>query len=184
MLAGTGLQVVPGLAAQLGQRRLLRVGADVAADLADLFVRDVDTVVAAEREQQVVAGDPRDLLRLEAAQLGDAVVLVDDVVAGAQIGEALQRTAGRRGGARRALAEDLRVGEQREPEVAPDEATARGRNREDEACRLLTGLEHVRLRAAEQRLLPQRLAAVWKGDDDVELLPQEPIQLVLGLRQS
>src|SRR5919197_794636 len=181
MLAGTGLQVVPGLAAQLGQRRLLRVGADVAADLADLFMRDVDAVVAAEREQQVVARDPCDLLRLEAAQLGDAVVLVDDVVSGAQIGEALQRTAGRSGGARGTLAEDLRVGEQREPEVAPDEPAARGRDREDDAARLLAGLEHVSLRAADKGLLPQGLAAMREGDDDVELLAQEPVELVLGL---
>src|SRR5206468_978665 len=106
------------------------------------------------------ARDPCDLLRLEAAQLGDAVVLVDDVVAGAQVGEALQRAPGRGRRARRALSEDLRVGKERKPEVAPDEAAARGRDREDEAARLLAGLEHMSLRAAEQSLLAQRLAAM------------------------
>ena len=42
-----------------------------------------------------------DLLRLEAEQLADAVVLVDDVVAGAQVGERLERAAEARVGARR-----------------------------------------------------------------------------------
>jgi len=42
-------------------------------------VRDEDAVVAAEAEQEVVAGDAGDLLRLEAEQLGDAVILVNDV---------------------------------------------------------------------------------------------------------
>ncbi len=83
VLARAALQVVPRLAAELRQRRARRVGPDVAADLADLLVRDVDAVVAAEREQQVVARDAGDLLRLEAQKLCDAVVLVHDVVAGA-----------------------------------------------------------------------------------------------------
>jgi hypothetical protein len=44
-------------------------------------VRDVEPVLAAEGEQQVVARDAGDLLRLERLQAADAVVLVDDVVA-------------------------------------------------------------------------------------------------------
>ena len=132
VLARPRLQVVPRLAAELRQRRRPRVGADVAADLADLLVRHVHAVVAAVGEQQVVARDARDLLGLEAEQLRDAVVLVHDVVAGAQVGEALQRAAGRGGRARRPLAEDLRVGKQREAELAPDEAAARRRDGERE----------------------------------------------------
>ncbi len=85
VLARACLQVVPRLAAELRERRRLRVRADVAADLADLLVRDVDTVVAAIGEQEVIARDAGDLLRLEALQLGDAVVLVHDVVAGPQV---------------------------------------------------------------------------------------------------
>ena len=54
---------------------------------------NVEPVVAAEGEEEVVAGDSRDLLRLEAEQLSDAVVLVDDVVARAEVGERLQRAA-------------------------------------------------------------------------------------------
>ena len=92
-LARTALEQLPGLAAELRERGRLRVGADVARDLADLLVRDVEPVLAAEGEEEVVARDAGDLLRLEAEQLADAVVLVDDVVAGAQVGERLERAA-------------------------------------------------------------------------------------------
>jgi hypothetical protein len=184
VLARAGLEVVPGLPAELRERRCLRVGADVAADLADLLVRDEDAVLAAEAEQQVVARDARDLLRLEPEQLRDAVVLVDDVVAGAEVGEGLQRAPGRGGRARRALPEDLRVGEQGQAELAPDEAASRGGDREGQALGLGAVFEDARLDAAEHLLLPQRLAAVRERDDDVELLPEEPVQLVLRLRQA
>ena len=52
-----------------------------------------------------------------------------------------------------------------------------------EPFRRLPRLEHGRVRAAEQRLLAQRLAAMRERDDDVELLPQQAVQLVLGLGQ-
>ena len=71
----------------------LGVGADVLRDLAELLVRDVEPVVAAEGEEEVVARDAGDLLRLEAEQLADPVVLVDDEVAGAQVGERGERAA-------------------------------------------------------------------------------------------
>ncbi len=177
------LEVVPRLAAELRERGRLRVGADVAADLSDLLVRDVDTVVAAEGEQQVVARDAGDFLRLETLELRDPVVLVHDVVARSQVGEALQRPPGRRRRTRRALAKDLRVGEQREPELAPDEAAAGRRDRERQALGRLPGLEQARLGTAEQRLLPQRLSPMREGDDEVEFLAQQAVQLVLGLRQ-
>ena len=89
----------------------LRVGADVARDLADLLVRDVEAVLSAERELKVVARDARDFSRLEAEQLADAVVLVDDVVARAELGEGLERAAGRCCSSARAAAEHLRVGQ-------------------------------------------------------------------------
>ena len=85
------LDQLPGAAAELGQRRRARVRADVAGDLPDLLVRDVEAVVAPEGELEVVARDLRDRSRLEAEELPDAVVLVDDVVAGAQVGERLER---------------------------------------------------------------------------------------------
>src|SRR5207245_2913376 len=79
-LARAGLDQLPGLAAELGQRRRPGVGADVARDLADLLVRNVEPVVAAESDEEIVARDAGDRLRLEAEQLADAVVLVHDVV--------------------------------------------------------------------------------------------------------
>src|SRR5581483_4351473 len=116
-----------------------------------------------------------DLLRLEPEKLRDPVVLVDDVVAGPQVEEARERAP--RGGARprRAPAEDLRVGEERDAEVAPDEPPPRRRDDELEAV--------ADLHAAKQMLLPLGLAAVREGDVDVEALPQEPAELVLGLAE-
>ena len=159
----------------------MRVGADVARDLADLLVRDEDAVVAAEAEQQVVARDAGDLLRLEAEQLRDAVILVHDVVARAQVGEARERATRRRGRTRRPAAEDLRVGQERDPELAPDEAAPRRRDGEGEPGRRLAGAEHSGLDAGEQVPAALRLAAVSEGDDDVEPLPEKAGELVLGL---
>ena len=93
-------------------------------------MRDVEPVVAAEGEEEVVAGDAGDLLRLEPEELADAVVLVDDVVADPQVGERGERPPEPRVGARRPLAEHLRVGQQHQAEVAPDEPAPRRRDRE------------------------------------------------------
>src|SRR5205085_818897 len=120
-LARARLQVIPGLAAELRERGRRSVGADVTRHLPELLVRDVQPVVAAEREQEVVARDARHLLRLEAEQLRDAVILVDDVVAGAQIRERLQGAAADAPLSRRAAPEHLRIRQQNEPEVAPYE---------------------------------------------------------------
>src|SRR5204862_7650134 len=89
-LPGARLDQLPRLAAELRERGRLRVGADVAGELAELLVRDVEPILALERDEQVVAGDRGDLLRLEAEQLADAVVLVDDEVADAELGEGLK----------------------------------------------------------------------------------------------
>ncbi len=112
---------------------------------------DVEAVVALEGEEEVVARDAGDRLRLEAEQLADAVILVDDVVAGAEVGEALERPPEADVRARRALAEDLRVREEDEPEVAQDEAAAGRRDGEHEprlGRELVARLEHGRLDVA------------------------------------
>src|SRR5439155_24129886 len=75
----------PGLAAQLRERRRRAVRADVAADLAQLLMRHVQTVIAAELQIQVVAHHPRHLLGVEADEAADAVVVVYHVVAGPQV---------------------------------------------------------------------------------------------------
>ena len=184
--ARAALEVLPRLAAELRERGRGRVGADVAADLRELLVRDVQAVLALEGEVQVVARDARDLLRLEAEELPDAVVLVDDVVARAQVGEGLERASEPGVGARRPLAEDLDVREEREPEVAPDEAAAR--RADDEAERRIVRerpllLDDVGLDLPEQPLRALRLALVREGDEHAPALPQHAGELGLGLRE-
>src|SRR5207302_2456222 len=152
------LEVLPRLAAELRQRRHRVVGTDVARHLAELLVWDVETVVAAEAEEEVVARDAGDLLRLEAEQLADPMVLVHDVVARAQIGERLERAAADAALPRRPLAEDLRVGQEHEPQVAPDEAAPRRRDREQQlrvARQSVAVLDQARVGAAEEVLLPE-----------------------------
>ncbi len=73
-------------------------------------MRDVQPVVAAKGEEQVVTRDAGDGLRLEPEQPSDAVILVDDVVTEPQIGEALEGLAEARVRSRRALPEDLCIG--------------------------------------------------------------------------
>ena len=63
------------------------VGADVARDLRELVDGHEDLVRALELEVEVVARDAADGLRVEAGEAGDAVVLVNDDVPGAQVGE-------------------------------------------------------------------------------------------------
>jgi hypothetical protein len=115
------------------------------------------------------------------------VILVNDVVAGAQVGEALQRSSEPRVRSWRTLAEDLGIGKQDEPEVAPDEAATGRRNREEQlglVRQRLAGLEQPRLDPAEQVERPQGLAAVRKGDHDPLACPDERTELVLGLCET
>jgi hypothetical protein len=114
------------------------------------------------------------------------VVLVHDEVAGAQVGEGGERAAEPPVGAGRPLAEDLRVGQQHEAELAPDEAAARRGDREAKrgiARQVLPVLEQLGVDAAQQVLLPERLAAMREGDDDALAGAHEGGQLVLGLAQ-
>jgi len=115
------LEQLPGLAAELGESGRLAVGADVARDLADLLVRNVEAIVALEGQQQVVARNAGDLLGLEGLQLADALVFVHHVVARAQVGEGLQRAPDPRRLPGRPLAEDLARRQENETELAPDQ---------------------------------------------------------------
>ena len=89
--AGAGLDRLPALRAERRELRRVAAGADVAGDLGELVGGREDLVLAAVLELEVVAGDPGERLRLEAGEAGDAVVLVDDEVADAQVGEARER---------------------------------------------------------------------------------------------
>ena len=128
--ARPGLDRLPVRAAELVERRGGAGGADVAADLADLVVRDEDAVVPAELEQQVVASDVGDGARLDAGEAGDAVVLVHHEVARAHVEERAEARAGdeaplaRRGADQRAFVDDGEL------EVLGDEALAQRRGDE------------------------------------------------------
>ena len=92
-----------------------------------------DLVRARVLELEVVAGDAGDGLRLEAGEARDAVVLVHDDVAGAQVGERAQAPAaalGRRlaaGALGAAAAEQAVLGDDGEPQARGDEAVAQRR---------------------------------------------------------
>jgi len=78
---------------------------------------------------------------------------MDDVIAGAQVGEALERSAEPRIRSWRTFAEDLCIGEQDETELTPDEAATRRRDREEElglVRQRVAGLEQPRLDPPQQ----------------------------------
>src|SRR5436190_19646835 len=84
---------------------------------------------------------------------------------------------------RRPLAEDLRVRQQHEPELAPDEPAPRGRDGEEELrfARKSRLLQDACLDPTEQVLRAQGLAAVRKRHDDAVPGADEGGELVLGL---
>ena len=185
-LACAALQVLPGLTSELRKCWSVAIGADVSGDLANLLVWNVKAVLAAEGEQQVVARDPGHLLRLERLQATDAVVLVNNVVARPEIGEALERSAQSRIRSRRTLAEDLRVREQDKPVLPPDEASPGGRDREEQLGLIgqgLAGLEQAGIDPPEQVLRPQRLPPVRERHDHALAGAYEGAELVLSLCQ-
>src|SRR3954470_7636026 len=121
------LHRLPRLAAELGERRVAAARADVAADLRELVDRHEDAVGTRELELEVVAGDAADGLRVEPGELRQAVVLVDDDVVGAQVGEGAQRAPPAAGGLRALgppAAEEPVLGDDREAQAGRDEAVA------------------------------------------------------------
>ena len=122
------LDRVPALRAERRELRRVAARADVARDLRQLLGRREDLVVALVLELEVVAGDAGERLRLEAGEAGDAVVLVDDVVADAQVGEGRHRPAAAGRGRRCAAAVDQAAeGDDDEPQLRRDEAVGERR---------------------------------------------------------
>src|SRR5437764_8397542 len=92
-----------------------------------------------------------------------------DVVARAQIGERLKRASTDPPLAGHTAAEDLCVGEQDEPGIAPDEAAARRRDGAEQRRFIRQGLaflEDARLHAPAVMLWAPHFAAVWERADD------------------
>ena len=76
------LQLQPRLATELRQLRLATVGANVARQLANLLVRQIQAVLTTKRKIEVVTGHATDRARLEALKPTNPVVLMHDDVAG------------------------------------------------------------------------------------------------------
>ena len=114
------------------------------------------------------------------------MILVDDVVADAQIGEGLERAPEPRVRARRSLAEDLGVREQRDPEVAPDEPATGGADEERDRRlgRELVGIiADDRLDSPQKALRAERLALVRERHEHTTPLAHHRRELVLRLRE-
>ncbi len=147
-------------------------------------MRHVEAVVAAELEVEVVADDPAHLLRVEADEPADAVVLVHDVVAGAQVGDRRERPPepGRAAGA--AAAQELGGRQHGDALRRRDEAVPQ--RRDDERDARLVGAAparggHVRRDPAEGHVRAPRLAEVGEADEHPVAGPNQRAQLVLGL---
>ena len=182
--AGARLHVLPAFAAERRERRL-GARAGVAAQLRQLVGGDVDPVLALVFEVEVVAADAADLARLEPGEAGDAVVLVDDVVADAQVAEGEAALAGAR---RTLLGAPAPVDEAAErvdgeAQLGADEALAQARLGEGEARvrREAAAVEQGGVEAFEAVARALRLAAVVEGDDRAVAGADQFLQLALGL---
>ena len=150
-------------------------------------MRDIEPIFAFEREEEVVTCDPSDVLRLEAEQAPDAVILVHDVIADTEVGKRLERAAEPRVDPRGPFAEDLRVRKQRHPEVSPHEATA---SRADDECERRLGRQGVdvipndRLDPSQESLRPERFTLVRERHDHAASLPDHRGKLVLGFGEA
>ena len=174
--AGARLDLVPARAAELAQRRRAAVRAQVAGDLRQLVDRHEDLVVALELEVQVVTRGARDGLGVEPGEARDAMVLVDDEVTRAQVGEAAQQAAAlARGPGGGLLAVDEPVlGERGELEPRRDEAVAQAGLGEDQALaraveRGLDAVQVVRGALGGADLRPRDDRRVVGADELLEL---------------
>ena len=182
--AGARLHVLPALAAERRERRF-GAGADVAAQLRELLGWDVDAVLALVFEVEVVAADPADFPGLEAGEAGDAMVLVDDVVADPQVTEGEPAAAGA-GDAVLGLAPavyEAAEGVDGEPQLGADEALAQARLGEGEARvgRDAAAFEDARVEPVEAVAGALRLALGVEGDDGSVARAHQLLQLALGL---
>ena len=145
---------------------------------------DVEPVLAAEREVQVVADDAAHLLRVELEEAADAVVLVHDVVARLQVAEARPGRAQPAGAASGAAAEELGRGQQREAQHRRDEAVAERADDEADARLARPGAprrQQLGLHPVQRHAGALRLAHVREADEHPVAGPDERAQLVLGL---
>jgi hypothetical protein len=179
------LDALPRRAAELVERRRPAVGRDVALHDVDAIDRDVEPIAALVLEVEVVALGAGDLHVSKPAIGADAVVDVHDEVVGLELRERGEHVGGPLASAAPhlpSLAEDLGLGDDREPVARePDAARELAHERERAASlhaeRLLEGrvarreLDPVRAQERRQPIALRRAA----GDDDEPLafpLPQ------------
>ena len=96
---GAGLCLLPLVAAEFVEAdgRVLTAGADILADKVELRRRDVERVAALIGDFHIILDHAADLHLLHADVAPDAVVLVDDEIAGREIGEGFELFAVRGG---------------------------------------------------------------------------------------
>ena len=186
---GAQLHLLPLLAAELRERRVRRVGSDVAADLVELVARHEDPVAAAVLELQVVPRDPADRLRLEAREAGDPVVLVHHGVARAEVGERRNRRGARarprRAALRPAPPEQAVLGEDGQLQGRREESLpqARGGERQAGLLRRRLAVEEGGAHAREVVGGPLGLAASAPRHDRAVAGADELLELRLRLPQ-
>src|SRR3954451_7002490 len=182
------LHRLPRLAAELAQRRVAAAGADVAADLRELVDRHEDAVGAGELQLEVVARDAADGLRLAAGELGEAVVLVDDDVAGPEVRERPERAslAGARPRSFRALAAKQPVlGDDRQAQAGGDDPVPEVRLREVELRPSgAVAVDPVRAQAREVVGGALAVALARPGHDGLVVGAHELLELGLGLLEG
>ena len=194
--AGPRLHRLPARAAEFAQGRVLAAGADVAGDLRELVGGDEHAVIALVFEIQVVACHVRDRARLKAREASDAVILVNDDVAGSQLGEGAQRAAAADPGRAAVLAlgappaQQAMLREHRERELRRDEALFQGGRREAQrgldhlAARAQALAEPRRFHAAEVVGRSLALAAPREADDGPVAGAHELLELAARLRRG
>ena len=179
------LHLRPALAAQLRELGTL-AAADVAGDLGELLGGDEDLVPVAVLELEVVAGDPGDGAGVEAGEAGDAVVLVNDVLAGGQVPQRREPAAGRGGSGGAAPVHETPERDHRQLQGGRDEPV--GDLRLGEGDRRLGRrralAEQLRRQPVEPVAGPLRLADPLEGDDGQIARADLLLELRLGLAEA
>ncbi len=186
--AHPALDVFPGLAPELRERRRRTARPHVAHDLADLVVGDVEHVPVFVGQVEVVAGDAGHRLGGDAFEAAHPVVLVDHEVALAQVAEAGERDSRRGTPGSRGLVparEDLGVGEQSQLDIGDEEVTPE-RRRQERHPRSGLHLSPVDQRpggAAQDESRPLCFRALLEGDHHPVAVVHQAAHGLLGLGQ-
>ena len=149
-------------------------------------MRHEDAVVAAELQEKVVARDPGHRAGLDAGEPGDAVVLVDHVVARTHVEEGGEPRAGREAALTRRRADECPLVDDDELETLSHEAVAQRRGEEVEAGARLAEPGHLLRRDHLGRDVAQPvrgalgLALVAEDDEHAVVVVDQADEVALG----